>query len=90
VSITGFDNTYTAGAMTFTFIDASGRTIDPGPIGTDFTSNFKTFYGAAQAGSAFLLRVTCPVTGDATQVSGVDVQMTNAAGVAHSQRVTFP
>jgi hypothetical protein len=29
------------------------------------------------------------VSGDATQVAGVDVQIVNSAGVAKTQRITF-
>jgi hypothetical protein len=88
VNITAFDNTYSAGSMSFTFYDTAGHTIDPGSIAVDYSANFKTFFGAGQ-GSAFLLRVTFPVSGDATQVAGADVTLSNTAGSAHTQRIAF-
>jgi hypothetical protein len=32
IQMIGFDNTYAAGAMVFTFLDASGQTLQPGAI----------------------------------------------------------
>lgn len=89
IQVTGFDNTYTAGAMSFTFYDSTGKTIGPGAINADFTSSFRTFFSSGQSGSSFLMRVTFPVTGDAKQVTAVDVSLTNSAGTARTQRLTF-
>lgn len=88
IQIIGFDNTYTAGAMSFTFFDAAGKALGAA-INADFTANFRAYFTSAQAGSAFLMRATFPVTGDVKQVAGVQVDLTNAAGVAHTQRLNF-
>ncbi len=87
VLLIGYDNTYSAGVMTFTFFDTAGLAIDPGAIRTDFTTDFRAFLTKTPAGSTFAARVTFPVTGDATQVVGVEVELTNAAGSVRTQRV---
>lgn len=89
VEVIGFDNTYTAGTMAFTFFDKNGVALDPGSIGADFTKNFNSYFATVTAGSSFLMRVTFPVTGDATQVGSVQVDLMNSAGVAHTLPVKF-
>lgn len=88
IQVTGFDNTYSAGAMTFTFSDMSGQALPPGAIRADFTQDFRTFFTQAQAGSAFQVRVSFPVTGDTSGIGSVDVQLTNSAGTKQ-QRLVF-
>jgi hypothetical protein len=80
IQMIGFDNTYSAGAMAFTFFDTSGQTLPPGAIHADFTQDFRTFFTKTQAGSAFQVRVSFPVTGDTSGIGAVDVQLTNSAG----------
>jgi hypothetical protein len=89
VRITGYDNTYTAGAMSFTFYDTGGRLIGDGAVRADFTSAFRAFYTSARAGSAFQVGVTFPVAGDASQVASVEVELTNAAGTVRTARLAF-
>jgi len=72
-----------------TFFDRSGKTIPPGQIRVDESSDFRTYFNSGQFGGAFTLRATFPVTGDSSQVGGVDVEMTNSAGVAKTQRISF-
>ena len=88
VVVAGFDNTYTIGAMSFAFVDRSGGPITSLPA--DFTTNFKTFFQGQTAGSSFLMRVSFPVTGDVSQVGGVNVTLTNAAGGITTPRLNFP
>ena len=88
IQVTGFDNTYSAGAMMFTFLDVSGQAIPPGAIRADFTQDFRTFFTKASAGSAFQVRVSFPVTGDTSGIGSVDVQLTNSAG-SKSQHLIF-
>jgi len=88
VQIVGFDNTYSAGAMSFTFFDTSGKAIGQ-PIAADFTSDFKTFYSGVTTGSTFLMRVSFPVQGDPTQVAKVQITLTNSAGQAQTGSLTF-
>jgi hypothetical protein len=89
VSLTGFDNTYSASQLAFTFYDKKGATMQPGVIRVDATADFRLYFAASQVGGAFGLLATFPVSGDATQVAGVDVQIVNSAGVAKTQRITF-
>jgi hypothetical protein len=88
VQVWGFDNTYTAGKMSFQFYDAAGNVIAPGPVPADFTPQFQTYFSTT-TGSAFQMRVTFPVTGDSTQVSAVDVQLNNSAGSVTIQHLVF-
>ena len=88
VVLTGFDNTYSIGTMSFAFFDRSGGPISS--LSADFTTNFKGFYQGQTAGSSFLMRVSFPVTGDASQVGGVNVTLTNAAGAVTTPRLNFP
>jgi hypothetical protein len=86
IQLTGFDNTYSAGIMTFTFSDISGQALPP--IRADFTQDFQTFFAATQAGSMFQVRVSFPVTGDPSGIGGVEVQLSNSAGV-QTQHLNF-
>jgi hypothetical protein len=88
VVVSGFDNTYSIGAMSFAFFDRGGASITSLPA--DFTANFKTFFKGQTAGSSFLMRVSFPVTGDVSQVGGVNVSLINAAGVVTTPRLNFP
>jgi hypothetical protein len=89
IEVIGYDNTYTAGAMSFTFFDTKGNTLGAGAIGADFTSNFRSYFTSVLSGSSFVMRVTFPVTGDAATVGSVQVDLINSAGVAHTGRVQF-
>ena len=80
IQLIGFDNTYAAGAMVFTFFDTSGQTLQPGAILADFTQAFRTFFTTTKAGSAFQVRVSFPVTGDTSGIAGVDMKLSNSAG----------
>ena len=87
VVISGFDNTYSIGGMSFSFVDRSGAPI--ASIPADFGTDFQTFF-RGQTGSSFLMRVSFPVTGDVSQVGGVTVVLNNSAGVATTPSLKFP
>lgn len=87
ITITGADNTYSAGAMSFSFFDTNGNPMDT--ASADFASSFKTFYGGASAGSAFIALVSFPVIGSVANFGSVTVTLTNAAGVSNTGSVTF-
>ncbi len=89
VSLTGFDNTRTAGRFTFTFFDTSGRQVQPGAVPADWTQTFAGYFGNSKVGGSFTLRATFPVSGDATQIAGVEVEMTNSAGTTRTSRIPF-
>jgi hypothetical protein len=86
VRITAFDNTRTAGAVTFTFFDSTGATY---AIPLDYTADFASYFAISDAGGAFLLHSVFPVSGDAAKITEFAVQMTNAAGSATTGRVKF-
>lgn len=89
VVVTGFDNSYTVGLMTFTFYDRAGGVIASG-MQSNFSSNFRSFFQGKTLGSAFLMRITFPVTGDAAAVGAMDAVLNNSAGAVRTQRITFP
>ncbi len=89
ISLIGFDNTYSASQLAFTFYDKNGTTMQPGVIRVDATSDFKLYFNSSQVGGQFALLATFPVTGDVNQVSGFDVQVTNSVGAAKTQKITF-
>lgn len=87
VVISGFDNTYSVGGMSFAFVDRSGAPI--ASIPADFSTDFQIFFHG-QTGSSFLMRASFPVTGDVKQVGGVTVVLNNAAGVVTTPSLKFP
>jgi hypothetical protein len=89
VTLTGFDNTRTAGALTFNFYDASGSVLPPGAIPADATAEFAKYFPASAAGGTFQLRATFPVTGDTSRITAFDVTLTNSSGNTKSARVAF-
>ena len=89
VSLSGFDNTRTAGKFSFTFFDANGNPIQPGAIPVDWTQSFASYFQGSTVGGSFLMRATFPTTGDTSQVTGVEVQMTNSAGILKTARIAF-
>jgi hypothetical protein len=87
--VVGFDNTYSAGAMSFTFQDNLGNPIGAGPIAADFTSQFRTYFTTSTDGGGFAMLVTFPVVGNAAAVGAVNIQMTNSAGTAPTTQLVF-
>ena len=88
ITVTGADNTYSTGAMSFSFFDTSGNAIGSA-VSSDFTSAFKTYYGGQTAGSGFVALVSFPVTGSVATIGAVTVTLTNAAGLATTGSLTF-
>lgn len=89
VDVTGFDNTRSAGKLSFTFYDSAGNIIPPGAINADSTAAFSSYFAASGDGGQFALAAYFPVTGDPSQVSGFTVQLVNAAGTATTARTNF-
>lgn len=89
VRVTGFDNTRTVGALTFTFYDAAGSPVVPGTIRADATADFARYFQTSDLGGVFLLRALFPVTGDASGINAFEVQLTNSAGTAKTARTAF-
>jgi hypothetical protein len=89
VQVTGFDNTHSAGVLTFTFFDAAGNTIPPGAISTNATASFASYFQNSGLGGVFLLTAVFPVTGNPSQVGAFQVQIANSVGTAQSVRTAF-
>lgn len=88
ITLVGADNTYSAGAMSFSFFDTNGNAIGS-VVSSDFTSAFKSYYSGASAGSAFEVVVSFPVVGSVAGIGSVKVTLTNAAGVTNTGSLTF-
>jgi hypothetical protein len=88
LDVGGFDNTRTAGPVSYTFFDAAGNAI-AGAIQVDSTADFAAFFAASDTAGSFLLRAVFPVTGDISRIAGFEVQITNSAGTARSGRQSF-
>jgi len=89
VQADGFDNTRSAGKLSFTFYDASGNSISPGAIAADATTGFASYFGTSGLGGVFALTAVFPVTGNPSQVVAFDFQITNSAGATRSARTSF-
>ena len=63
VEVIGFDNTYSAGMMSFTFFDALGKQVGAA-LPANFTPEFAGYFAAQTSGSPFLMRVSFPVIGN--------------------------
>lgn len=82
VSIVGFDNTYSMGAMSFTFYDTSGKAIPPGTIQADFTQSFQQFFAGSTDGSMFQILVSFPISGSMLTLGSAGASLLNSAGTA--------
>jgi hypothetical protein len=89
VQVTGFDNTRTAGQLTFTFFDSAGNAIAPGAVRTDATASFAAYFQNSSLGGVFLLTAVFPVTGNPSQIVAFQVQIANSVGTAQTARTTF-
>ncbi|HEY9141998.1 MAG TPA: choice-of-anchor D domain-containing protein [Bryobacteraceae bacterium] len=89
VDITGFDNTRTAGELSFTFYDAAGNVIPPGAISADGTAAFSSYFAGSGDGGQFAPAASFPVSGDPSKVSAFTVQLVNTAGTATTARANF-
>jgi hypothetical protein len=89
IRITGYDNTRTAGQLSFTFFDVGGNIIAPGTIRGDGAAAFSRFFQGSDLGGTFLLRALFPVTGDSSAVASFSAEITNSAGTAVTAKARF-
>jgi hypothetical protein len=90
VNVTGFDNTRSAGLLTFTFYDASGNAIPPGAIAYESAVAFSTYFVGSGEGGQFALSAYFPVLGgNPSQVSAFTVQLANSVGTTPSAQTRF-
>ncbi|MDQ2711345.1 MAG: choice-of-anchor D domain-containing protein [Acidobacteriota bacterium] len=81
ITLDGYDNTYSAGQLSFVFYDSSGAQINATPMAVDATSNFhQYFFTNDPAGGTFAMQASFPVTGDVAKIGSVGVTLTNSAG----------
>ncbi len=80
VTMSGYDNTYSAGQLSFTFYDTSGKAIGS-PIQLSAASDFQQlFFTNNTMGGMFSLQASFPVTGNVTQVGSVTAALSNSLG----------
>jgi hypothetical protein len=90
VQINGYDNTYSASEIEFTFYGSSGQTISPGIIQVDGAQAFQQYFAGSALGGVFGLSALFPVTGgDPSQVTAAVIQLTNSVGTTSTSRVNF-
>lgn len=89
VQLTGFDNTRTLGDMSFTFYSNTGQPLPGMPIRVPVNTDFDRWWNTSTLGGIFQVKAAFPVTGDASKITGVEVQLTNASGTTSSQRIAF-
>jgi hypothetical protein len=81
VGLVGYDNTYSASQLQFTFFDTTGKALPPGLISVDVTQDFKSYFATTVAGGSFQLRAQFLVSGDSVVLGSVNVYITNSVGV---------
>jgi hypothetical protein len=89
VEVLGFDNTRGVGSLNFRFFDRAGAALG-GVISANAADAFKEHFERGGVGGVFRLRAAFPVTGDATIVGSVLVEIANGVGRTDLQRLTFP
>jgi hypothetical protein len=80
VTVNGYDNTYSAGTLNFTFYYTSGTAFPA--ISYNAAGAFQAnFLGSGNTtGGAFVMQATFPVTGSVTTIGSVAVSISNSAG----------
>lgn len=89
IDITGFDNTREVGSLNFRFFDRAGAPLS-GVITATPGDQFRTYFAQSNLGGVFKLRAVFPVTGDATIVGSVLIEIPNPVGRTDVQRLNFP
>lgn len=90
VTVNGFDNTRTAGQLSFSFFDSQGAFIGK-PITADFTELFYQYFYQSEynAGGMFKMTAHFPVTGGTGQIHSVQLDLINTSGDAQSSVTPF-
>ncbi|HUB83421.1 MAG TPA: choice-of-anchor D domain-containing protein [Bryobacteraceae bacterium] len=87
VDLTGFDNTRTAGALSFTFFDALGNAIGAA-VQANGASDFAAYFQNSDGGT-FELKAVFPVVGDTSQIASFQATVSNSTGNSTSARTSF-
>ena len=89
VSFGGFDNTYSASQLAFTFYDTAGLPLPQGAMGVNAASAFHTYFSTSTAGGTFQVLAVFPVTGSTTLIGFVTAQITNSQGTSTALKIPF-
>jgi|HigsolmetaAR201D_1030396.scaffolds.fasta_scaffold03445_2 hypothetical protein len=89
VRLTGFDNTRSISSLAFFFYLRDGSQLPPGPVRVTVSEQFRQYFESSTLGGVFGLRVRFPVSGDASLIQGVEVEVENAAGTARTRQIPF-
>ena len=87
VAFSGFDNTYSASQLVFTFYDLKGNALPQGAIDVNAGVAFQQYFSATQAGGMFALLAQFPVSGNTTEIGSVTAQITNSIGTTTAQQI---
>ncbi len=90
VEITGFDTSHSASRLAFRFIDRDGAAVAPGEIAVDAAGAFRSFFDTSAFGGLFKVHAVFPVTGNALQITAIEVDMTNTVGTTMFPRTAIP
>jgi len=89
VAFAGFDNTYTASQIAFTFYDITGKALPQGAIDVDATTAFQQYFSTTQAGGSFQVLAMFPVTGNGAEIGFVTVQIVNSLGTTTAAQISI-
>jgi hypothetical protein len=89
VALSGFDNTYSASQLAFTFYDTTGKALPQGAINVDAGSAFQQYFSTTQAGGSFALLAEFPVTGNEAEIGYVTAQVANSLGTTTAQQISI-
>ncbi len=87
VAFSGFDNTYSASQLAFTFYDLTGKAMPQGAIDVNAAAVFQQYFSTTQAGGAFQLLANFLVTGSTTEIGYVTAQIVNSTGTTTAQEI---
>jgi len=86
VVLTGYDNRRSVSKVAFTWYLKSGQTAAPGRLEVDVATPFRDYFGQ-NPGGTFQLRARFPLSGTATELDGVEVELTSAQGTVQTGRL---
>lgn len=87
VQISAFDNTRTAGELTFTFFGPGGQAL--APVRVNAAADFARWWENSTLGGTFAMRASFPVTGDVSLIRAVEIELRNASGTVKTDRLSF-
>lgn len=89
VQVAAFDNTRTAGHLSFRFYDNGGNAVLRGAIAADATAAFAQYFAGSSLGGNFLLHAAFPVTGNTADIVYFEAVFTNSAGSSTTARTAL-